>query len=86
MHISLCVSKVFNNLVVKEELWYGLLKKVLQNQINRNSNVTVKLVDLAELELLKEENQRLGPFTEHPPFLPRDWDSARVYLSYYIVV
>ncbi len=27
----------------------------------------------------------MGPFTVHPPFLPRDWDSARVYLSYYIV-
>ncbi|KAK4013678.1 hypothetical protein OUZ56_026230 [Daphnia magna] len=26
-----------------------------------------------------------GTFTEHQPFLPRDRDSARVYLSYYIV-
>jgi hypothetical protein len=25
-------------------------------------------------------------FTKHPPFLPRDWDSRIVHLSYYITL
>ena len=28
---------------------------------------------------------KLGPFTKNPPFVPRAWDSPRVYLSSYLV-